>query len=79
MKLKVEDEDIEYTIVVIGDVNGDGRRTVTDLAKAKLHIIEKEILEGEYLQALDVDKNGEIGITDIAVLKMSLIDLIDID
>lgn len=79
MKLKVEDEDIEYTIVVIGDVNGDGKRTVTDLAKAKLHIIEKEILEGEYLQALDVDKNGEIGITDIAVLKMSLIDLIDID
>ena len=79
MKLKVNNENIEYTIVVIGDINGDGKRTVTDLAKAKLHIIEKQLLENEYLLALDVDKNGEISITDIAVLKMSLIDLMDID
>ena len=79
MKLKVEEENIEYTIVVIGDLNGDGRRTITDLAKAKLHIIEEEILENENLQALDVDKNGTISITDIAILKMSLIGLKEID
>lgn len=79
MKIKADNENEEYRIVVIGDLNGNGIRDIGDLAKAKLHTIDIELLENEYLQAFDVDKDGEISINDIAILKMSLIGLIDID
>ena len=70
-KLKVGD--IEYTLVVTGDINGDGEITITDLAKVKLHYIEKELLTGAELKAADMNYDGEITVTDIAQIKSILI------
>jgi len=37
---------LQYTLVVIGDTDSDGEITINDMAELKLHIIEKELLEG---------------------------------
>ena len=66
--------DLEYTLVVTGDIDGDGEVTVTDLAKSKLHFIESKILTGAQLKAADMDYDNEITITDIAKTKLLLID-----
>ncbi len=75
--LKVGDN-LQYSLIVIGDVDGDGEITINDLAKIKLHIIEIEPLEGTRLQAADVDDDGEVTINDLAQVKLVLIDLMEI-
>lgn len=66
-------ESIKRTLVVTGDLNGDGEITVTDLAQLKLHYIEKELLTGASLKAADMNYEGQITITDLAKLKLVLI------
>jgi len=77
MILKVG-EDLRYTLVVRGDIDGDGEITINDLAKLRLHCIEKELLTSERLIAADVDNDGEITINDVAQLKLILIGVKDI-
>ena len=74
MKVKVG-ETLEYTIVVTGDIDGDAKITVNDLAKIKLHIIEKELLSGISLKAADVDEDEKITVNDVARIKLILISL----
>ena len=61
--------------LIIGDINGDGKVTVTDIAKIKLHFIEKEFLTGKELMAADINKDGRITITDVALLKLIFLGL----
>lgn len=70
------DNDLEYTLIVQGDI--DGEITVNDLAKMKLHLLEINLLEGEALKAANMDKDEEITINDLARLKLILIGLIDL-
>ena len=65
-----------HKLAVIGDVNGDGKISVTDLAKLKLAYIGTKILEDEYLLAADVNYDKKLSITDIAQLKQYLIGMI---
>ena len=69
---------LQYTMIVIGDITGNGEIDITDLAKAKLHIIDIERLTGIYLKAADVDANNEIDVKDIAQMKLVLIGLMEI-
>lgn len=71
-------DNIQYTLIVIGDVDCDGEITINDLAKIKLHIIEIQLLEETRLQAADVDGDGEVTINDLAQVKLVLIDLMEI-
>lgn len=64
----------QFTLVVIGDLDGNGEITVTDIAKLKLHYIEEEILKGASLKAADLDKNNEITVTDLAQIKLVYIE-----
>ena len=64
-----------YEIVVNGDVSGDGKITITDVAKIKKHIINTETLTGAYLKAGDVNENDTITITDLAKIKKVVIGL----
>ncbi len=73
MTIQVGNE-IEYRLIVIGDIDGNGEITITDLAKLKLHCVEKEfIVESSEIKAADIDENNEITITDIAQMKLILI------
>ncbi len=78
MKLTVEKENREYTIVVLGDINEDAKMDVKDLAKLKLHLIEKETLTGINLLAANVNKDEETNINDLALMKLVLIGLRDL-
>ena len=59
-KVKLENG-ISYTIIVTGDLNGDGQVKPSDLSKLKLNLVGRQILQGEYAEAADLngDGNGE--------------------
>ncbi len=69
-------DDLQFTLIVIGDINGDGEITITDISKLKLHSIEAEgeMLTGASLRAADLDGNNEITITDLAQIKLAWLD-----
>ena len=79
MKLKIEDEDEEYTVIVLGDIDEDGEIDITDIARIKLHIIDKRILTDINLLAADIDKTGEVDINDLAVMKLVLVGLRELE
>lgn len=54
-----------FTVVVKGDINGDGEITITDLVKAKRHLAGLENYTGVYQIAGDVSNTGAISITDV--------------
>ena len=63
------------TIVVTGDINGDGKVTASDLANLKSAIIGNKILEGAYKVAGDLKEDEEIKGSDLSRLKMMIIGL----
>ena len=67
------DNDVTYTMVILGDVNGDGELTIVDLAKCKLHTIWKEKLTGCYEKAVDFNGDKVVNIIDLSRLKLKLI------
>lgn len=58
-----------FTIVIKGDVNGDGQIYATDYVFVKNHIMGKTKLNGAFLKAADIDKNGKIYATDYVFIK----------
>lgn len=77
MTIKVG-ETLEYTLVVTGDLDGDGEISVNDLAQVKLHLIDYEKLTGIRFKAGDLDNDAEITINDAAQIKLVLINLMEI-
>ena len=71
-------ETLMYTLVVTGDIDGDGEISINDLAKLKLHLIGLKSLNGAELKAADVDGDGHISINDVAQLKLVIIGLLEI-
>lgn len=61
-----------YTIIISGDLNGDGQITATDLAKIKQHLIELRLLEGAYLESANVDGDEEVTITDLSRIRKAM-------
>ena len=58
-----------YTVVIKGDVNGDGYIYATDYVKIKNHIMGKGRLEGAYLKAADINNDNNIYATDYVRIK----------
>ena len=54
-----------YTLVVTGDVNGDGRITITDVVALQSHVVGKQELTGAYKEAADLNGDGKVTITDV--------------
>lgn len=72
-KVKVEDK--EYTLVVLGDVNGDGKITPLDYVKIKNNIMNITKLEGVYISAGDVNKDGKITPLDYVKVKNHIMNM----
>ena len=53
--------------VLIGDVNLDGRITISDATEIQYHSSEYKVLTGNSAVAADTDKNGSINIKDAAI------------
>ncbi len=60
--IKILDNNVmvtEYTLIMYGDTNGDGKINSIDLLVLQRHILEIEKLENEYVKAGNVRKNGK--------------------
>lgn len=64
-----------YTVIVKGDLNGDGKVTLTDLAQLKLHMVETTLLQEPYKSGADIDGDGSVTLTDLGKLKRVLAEL----
>ena len=53
------------TIVVTGDVSGDGKITITDVVKLQKAVVGSASLTGAYAKAGDISGDGKITITDV--------------
>lgn len=58
-----------YTIVIKGDVNGDGYIYATDYVKVRNHIMGKGKITGPYLLAADINNDKNIYATDYVQIK----------
>ena len=62
------------TVVVTGDVNGDGVISVTDMLAVKYHILEKTMLTGIYKEAADTSSDDNVSITDFTQIKYHILE-----
>ena len=62
-KIKIIDDNqklvMEYIVILYGDVNGDGKINSIDLLVLQRHILEIEKLNGVFLKAGNINKNGK--------------------
>ncbi len=63
----------EMTLIVTGDVSGDGKLTLTDYVRVKSHLLGKSPLEGVYLKAADLNGDGKTTLTDYVKMKSILL------
>ena len=75
-KLITEDNK-EYRISVIGDLNQSGTITLTDISMQRKHILELDILENEIYQAGDINKDGKITLDDLSKMRKIILGIED--
>jgi hypothetical protein len=51
-----------------GDVNGDGKVKMTDVALINAHVKKTKLLTGEELERADINDDGRVNITDVALV-----------
>lgn len=69
IKVTKEDfEDINLTLIVMGDIDKNGETTSTDLATLKQCIQKEETLEGVSFKAADISEDNELTATDLAAM-----------
>ena len=64
-----EQDGEQNTIVLRGDLNGDGSIDENDFITIKEHAIEKNVLQNEYEVSADLDENNEINLIDVLLFK----------
>lgn len=62
-----------FTIKVTGDIDGNGKLTVTDLSQLKDYIMTGKSLDGIYYEAADINGDGKITLTDLSLMKELLL------
>lgn len=73
MKIKTENE--VYTLIVKGDINGDGKITITDVVKCNLYTVNIKVPNELEKVAADVSEDGKISITDVVQLKLASVNI----
>lgn len=67
-----------YTLSVIGDLDGNGKLTITDLIKLRLSLSGITKIEEKYKKSADINNSNSITITDLAQLNLCMVRSIDI-
>lgn len=68
----------QYKLSVVGDINGDGKITITDIVQCKLSTVNIKKLEGERAKSADINNDGKITITDLVQLNLVQVNIKDI-
>ena len=75
LKIKTDREEKTYTLIIYGDVNGDGKIAATDYVLIKNHIMDiKKLTEFEKLCA-DVNRDNKVAATDYVAIKNHIMDI----
>ncbi|MBQ7965898.1 MAG: dockerin type I repeat-containing protein [Ruminococcus sp.] len=69
-------QEIIPVLMMMGDVNGDGKVNIMDVTAIQLHIAEIEMVAENKMPCADTDKNGEISIMDATQIQLLLADMI---
>lgn len=69
IKIKNNDVEVTYTVILYGDTNGDGKISTIDYSKVKAHIQGTKKLEGSFASAADTSKDGKISTIDYSKIK----------
>jgi beta-N-acetylglucosaminidase len=82
-KLALYDKDnkklSDYTIVIYGDVNGDGAIDALDMTRANSHIQGQEALSGCYLEAADANRGSDgVNALDLIYMNRHILGLVTI-
>lgn len=62
-----------YTVVIYGDVSGDGIINLSDLLGVQKHILKQSTLLNAYSKAADVNKDGTITLADILSIQKQIL------
>ncbi|MBP3390138.1 MAG: SH3 domain-containing protein [Clostridia bacterium] len=68
----------DYTIVVFGDTNSDGKISIVDLGRVQKHLLELSKLGGAQGISADVNRDGKVSILDLARVQKHLLELTSI-
>ena len=62
----------EKSVVIYGDVNGDGKITATDMLAVELHIFGRMNLEGAFFEAASLAKKDKLTATDMLIIELHI-------
>ena len=62
-----------FTIKITGDIDGNGKVTVTDLSQLKDYIMTGKGLDGIYYETADINGDGKVTLTDLSLMKELLL------
>ncbi|OJU13144.1 MAG: hypothetical protein BGN88_05465 [Clostridiales bacterium 43-6] len=67
----------QYTVILYGDIDGDGTINVLDMVEVKKHCLKIKYLTGAALKAGNVDRdiNGKVNAIDAVILKKDILNL----
>lgn len=66
-------QNTSYSIVIYGDVSGDGVISISDMLAVKKHLVGLNLLTGDYLKAGKVTRQSEILVNDLAAIKSNIL------
>lgn len=73
MRIKFNND--EYQVVVKGDVDGNGKISITDLVKLNLYNVHIKTPSELEKIAADINEDGKISITDLVLLKLAVVNI----
>lgn len=62
-----------FTVLIVGDINSDGKTSIVDLAMVQAAILGKYDLSGIYKSAGDISKDNKISIVDLAMVQAAIL------
>lgn len=75
IKIKTDNEEKEFTIIIYGDVNGDGKISASDYVTIKNHIMDVKKLTDFELTCADANKDGKVSASDYVTIKNHIMDV----
>ncbi len=73
IKIVLNDETLEYTLAIKGDINGDGEITLSDLIRIQKHLLNYTTYEGIYLYACDTNYDSQVNLSDLIKVQKHLL------
>lgn len=65
----------EYVLIVTGDLNSDGKISLSDVSKLRKHILKITLLQDEYEKAADMNSDSKTSLLDVSNMRKTILGL----